>query len=195
MLDFETLGTGTDTIVVSLGAVGFNKNGIIKEKLFLFDTHDQSLKGRTFTASTLQWWMRQKDEARAVFDPEKNPGKRLTLEEFFTEFYAFNLSALKEVDEGYDQLKPWGNGANFDLSILEDMYRRHHPNRDQGIPWKFWNVFCFRTFNALTDAKRYLARPHGTHHSALEDARYQAQVVMAYWRKTKIVTKKRASNE
>lgn len=190
MLDFETLGSGADTIVVSLGAVAFNKTGILNERLFLFDIHSQVNAGRSFTASTLAWWMRQKDGARAVFSEELTPGKRVTLEEFFKDFDDFNIEAMGRVGETYDQLKPWGNGANFDISILEDMYRRHHEKRDMGIPWKFWNVLCFRTFNTMTDAKRYLARPHGTHHSALDDARYQAEVVMAYWKRVKIKAKK-----
>lgn len=186
MLDFETLGSGADTIVVSLGAVMFNKSGIHGEKLFLFDIHSQQVAGRSFTASTLEWWMRQSDAARDVFNPEKSPGPRLTLSQFFTEIESFWTASLEGAGENMDQLKPWGNGANFDISILEDIYRRHHEKRDQGIPWKFWNVYCFRTFNALTDAKRYLARPHGTHHSALDDARYQAQCVINFWKKVKV---------
>lgn len=186
MLDFETLGSGTDTIVVSLGAAYFNKTGIKAEKLFLFDIHSQQMAGRSFTASTLEWWMRQKEGARDVFDKEKTPGDRLTLKDFFVQFEKVSAEALALEEEAWDQFKPWGNGANFDISILEDMYRRHHENRDQGIPWKFWNVFCFRTFNALTDCKRYLARPHGTHHSALDDARYQAECVVNFWKRAKI---------
>lgn len=179
MLDFETLGSGADTIVVSLGAVGFNKNGIVGEALFEYDLLDQQKAGRTFTASTLQWWMEQKDQARAVF---KQNDRKLTLEKFFENFERAVSNWAAKVGENWDEVKPWGNGANFDVSILEDIYRRHHSRRDQGIPWKFWNVCCFRTFNMLTDCKRYAARPHGTHHSALDDARYQANCVLAYWK-------------
>lgn len=180
MLDFETLGNGSDTMVISLGAVGFNKSGIIGEALFEFDLLSQQKAGRSFTASTLQWWMERSDQARAVF---KQNDKKIPIENFFREFEGNVLEWLRACKEDWDELKPWGNGANFDISILEDIYRRHHEKRDQGIPWKYWNVICFRTFTLLTDCKHLAARPHGTHHSALDDARYQAKCVLAYWKK------------
>lgn len=179
MIDFETLGTGADSIVVSMGAVGFNKAGIICEKLFEFDLLDQQILGRSFTASTLKWFMKQSDQARAVFNSEN---KKLKIAEFFGEFERFCLDGLQSQNERFDELKPWGNGANFDISILEDMYRRHHTLRDEGIPWKFWNVTCFRTFNLLTKCKDMHKRPQGTHHSALDDARYQANCVLAFYK-------------
>lgn len=178
MLDFETLGNGADSIVVSLGAVWFNKEGIKHETLFLFSLRDQVIRERTFTASTLTWWMGQKDGAREVF---KKLGDGLDMPAFFEKFEHESRFAMAKVGEGWDQFRPWGNGANFDVSIMEDLYRRHHEKRDEGIPWKFWNTICYRTFNMLTDCKKLRARPHGTHHSALDDARYQAQTVLAYW--------------
>ena len=180
MLDYETLGNGADTIVLSLGAVYFNRDGIHHEKLFHFNLRDQVSNKRTFTASTLIWWMGQKEGAREVF--KKLGDDALTIENFFLEFETESELAMKKVNETWDQFKPIGNGANFDISILEDIYRRHHGKRDEGIPWKFWNVICYRTFNLLTDCKKLLARPHGTHHSALDDARYQANTVLAYWK-------------
>ena len=179
MFDFETLGNGTDTMVLSLGAVAYNKTGIISKTLFEFEMLDQVKGGRTFTASTLQWWMRQSEQARAVFQPNDF---KLDIDDFFPRLEHWSMEAMKTVGEGWDQYKPWGNGANFDISILEDIYRRHHPKRDEGVPWKFWNVMCYRTFNVLTDCKRLVGRPHGTYHSALDDALFQTNTVLAYWR-------------
>lgn len=179
MIDFETLGSGSDTMVLSVGCVAFNKTGIVSSKLFEFDLLSQQIAGRSFTASTLQWWMGQKDEAKVVWKQNEN---KIYVGEFFALFETFCEEALSKVGEKWDEVKPWGNGANFDISILEDMYRRHHAKRDQGIPWKFWNVFCFRTFNHLTGCKKLLARPHGTYHTALADAEYQTNCVLAYWK-------------
>jgi hypothetical protein len=180
MLDFETLGSAADTIVVSLGAVAFNKGGIVNKKLFHFDLEEQARLGRSFTGDTLAWWMRQSQEARAVFNSKET---KLPLELFFLEFENFVDDALTRVGEKRDELKPWGKGANFDISILESLYREKHTKFAAGIPWKFWNVWCFRTFAALTGCEKLHARPHGTHHNALEDAEYQARCVLAHWAK------------
>lgn len=182
MLDYETLGNNSDTITLSLGIVSFNKTGIIGETLIKLDLDSQVTAGRTFTASTLQWWMNQSEQARAVFQPD---GTEVTLADFFAVFEGAIKRDLGKIGERWDEVKLWGNGANFDVSITEDLYRRHHPKRDRGIPWKFWNTMCFRTFDVLTQCKKLHGRPHGTHHSALDDARYQAKCVLAHWNRPK----------
>lgn len=183
MLDFETLGNAPDTIAVSLGAVAFNKEGIVHEKLWIFDATEQIRKGRSFTASTLDWWMHpSRAEARRVFYEPQVP--KVTLSEFIAEFEAFVDEALFEVNETRDSLKPMGNGANFDVSLIEDLYRTHFGS-DPVLPWKFWNVVCFRTMEYFFKVKSLVARPHGTYHSALDDARYQANCVIALLNKKK----------
>lgn len=190
MIDLETFGNDHSTAVVSMGVVCFNKTGIISEKLFLLDFVEQIKKGRTVTGSTLQWWLAQGDGAREVFKQEKDKD-RLQLSKFFQEFEGFLDDSLKEVGEKRDELKPWGNGANFDITIVEDLFRRHHEKHEFAIPWKFWNVWCFRTFNHLTKARDKFKR-EGIHHDALDDARYQAQVVLNYWKvKTATMAKRK----
>lgn len=180
MIDIETLGNDHSTTVVSCGVVCFNKTGIISEKLFVLDFIEQLKLGRTVTGSTLQWWFAQEEGARAVF--KDNPKKpKLSIEDFLNALDAFLDESLKEVGEKRDELKPWGNGANFDITIIEDFYRRHHAKHEFAIPWKFWNVWCFRTFNHLTKARDKFKR-EGIHHDALDDARYQANVVLNYWK-------------
>lgn len=179
MLDFETLGSSFDTCVVSLGAVAFNRSGVIDKKLFEFKLEDQVRQGRTFTASTLEWWMIQSDNARKVFKPSD---AKVTIEEFLPSFEKFCDDSLAKVGESRNDLKPWGNGANFDIVIIEDLFKRHHPLRDASVPWKFWNVWCFRTFNNIYNCKKLVARPHGTAHSALDDALFQTDCVMAVWK-------------
>lgn len=184
MLDFETLGNQFDTVVVSLGAVAFNKNKIIGEKLWEFDFHEQLKAGRSVTAATISWWMKQDDLARKVF--EDNDFK-LKLPQFFKEFEELIDQCLKVLGERRDELKPWGNGANFDPVIIEDLYRRHHPKAELGIPWKFWNVWCFRTFNNLTGCKNLVPKrqTHGIKHNALDDAKFQVACVQAAWNRVK----------
>lgn len=179
MLDFETLGTSGDTIVLSLGAVCFNRDGIVGENLFEFDLFDQVQSKRSFTASTMEWWMTKADaDARKVF--EHNDFK-LKIPEFFRGFEELCDQNLNKCQEKRDELKVWGNGANFDVVLIEDLYRRHHPRMEHAIPWKYWNVWCYRTFNNLTKCKD-LIRLAGTKHNALDDARFQANTILAYWK-------------
>lgn len=179
MLDFETLGNDFTTVVLSLGAVAYNKDGIVAEALFEFDLHEQIKLGRTATASTMQWWMTKADsEARKVF--EHNDFK-LKMPEFFRHFEEFCDNALNKVQEKREDLRPISNGGNFDIVILEDLYRKHHPRGEYAIPWKFWNVWCYRTFAAMTGCKDLIRRA-GTHHNALDDARFQANTVLAFWK-------------
>jgi len=151
MLDLETLGTGSDAPIVSIGAVLFDSERIL-------DTFYQvvELKGLLeVDLETVQWWMQQPDEPRQVFnDPGALP-IRSSLDRF-----------SHWLDKGCCM---WGNGAGFDNVILANCYKRI------GIdpPWSHRLDRCFRTVKNLysaLDIKR-----SGVHHNALDDAVYQAE--------------------
>ena len=148
MYDFETIDNKPSSIVISLGAVAFNKKGIIREGHWVFDIQEQIDKGRTFNADTLGWWMKQKEAARKVFYEKSKDYTSMV--DFFIDHEDFLVKALKEAGESDDQLKVWGNGANFDISMLEHLYQ----NWGLKIPWKFWNVWCFRTFQPFNKNQR-----------------------------------------
>lgn len=162
MLDFETLGQRPTTAVISLGAVIFNSEKILAQKDWTFDVKHQLENGRTIDYSTLQWWMKQSDSARAVF--QRTVTTKLSV--FAEEFKQFL---------GGPKVKIWGNGADFDVSIIADIFQR---SLRIDLPWIFWDVRCFRTFNAIHDCKKLVVRK-GTHHNALDDAIYQAECVIA----------------
>lgn len=171
MLDFETLGTSPETIVLSLGAVLFDEKNILKEFYCEFDLQNQIDIKRTMSASTFKWWLSQDKDAQAVF---KEGTVKLLIQDFFIKFNDFlNITPR-------NKLIAWGNGANFDVAIIEDIYRRYNSIGEDSIPWKFWNVMCYRTFNKLTDCKK-LIEFKGVKHNALDDARYQVQTILAYW--------------
>lgn len=184
MLDFETLGTSSDTALLSLGAVAFNKSNIFGEQLWEFDLVEQLELGRSVSGATLRWWMKQDALARKVF--EDNDFK-VKLGPFFDLFEKWLASCLEKAGEKYDELKPMSNGANFDITIMDELYKRHHPNRESAIPWKFWNARCFRTFKDLTKCCDLVRRKQtqGVKHNALDDAKYQAECVRAVWNRKK----------
>jgi len=165
MLDFETLGTRPDTAVLSLGAVIFNEKEILQTKYWEFDLANQlNSNQRSTTADTITWWLSQSKDAQKVFSPEKPT----LLREFVTEFVDF-LSP-------YPKLKVWGNGATFDVSIIEHILFQFKTIP----PWKFWDHRCYRTEKTnFTQEFPF----QGTKHNALDDAKYQANNLINHWSK------------
>lgn len=167
MIDLETLGTTADSAIISIGAVEFNPNIGEIDNINAFYTRvdwGSAMIRRTVNADTLQWWMKQSDDAR---------------KEVIKKGVTMN-TALEQLTEWlpHDAIV-WGNGAAFDISMLEHAYQQ----RKMELPWKFWNVRDCRTIEALARGivdKKEIARS-GTHHSALDDAIYQATYISKMW--------------
>lgn len=190
MYDFETMGQTPDTVVVSLGAAAFNRDGILGRKYWVFDWERQP--GRTTDPETAAWWKKQSFEAQAVF--RTPPDQRVSLAKFIEQNDSWLEGLCFELNEGrapstgkFKELKPWGNGANFDIVILEDIYRNEHAKGKAGIPWAFWNVWCFRTFDNMTKCKELKAKntlgEKIVKHNALADAVWQAECVIEHWKR------------
>lgn len=190
MYDFETMGQSPDTAVISLGGVMFNRDGILGKKYWVFDWENQP--GRTVDPSTKAWWDRQSIEAKQVFLTPKE--KRISLEAFIAdndqwiEGICFELGESRNPKTGqWKELKPMSNGANFDLVILEDIYRKHHKLGRDGIPFAFWNTWCFRTLDHLFKIKEAMPKnavgQNIMKHNALADAIWQTNCVLEFWKR------------
>lgn len=152
MLDLETLGNGPNSVIIAIGAVKFDATGLGSEFYQVVDPESCVKAGLQMDTSTVMWWMKQSDEARAAFDRPSAP----------------LIAALADFAHWCGDSVVWGNGASFDNTILSNAYRK------TGIeqPWKFWNDRCYRTVkNLYPDVK--LERV-GTYHNALDDAKSQA---------------------
>ena len=156
MVDLETLGNGSNAVIISIGACEFDPaSGQITNKFYMnVDPQSCVDVGLKMDVSTVMWWMKQSDEARAAFSKPSVP-----LE-----------VALQEFKAWYPQgAGLWGNGATFDNVILGNAYSLCNIQR----PWHFMKDRCYRTLKALRpDIKQERV---GTHHNALDDAIYQAQ--------------------
>lgn len=169
MIDLETLSTAHDAAIISLGAVLFDpqKNQLGNEFYRVIKLSNQSADG-VIDADTMSWWMKQSNEARAVFW-DKNA---IYLQEALIDF-----SDFVERYCGQDA-QVWGNGATFDNIILGSAYRRHELRQ----PWNFRNDRDVRTVVELgrtlrnIDPKRS-GTIEGIAHHALDDARFQAQYI------------------
>jgi len=154
MLDLETLGVRPGSVLLAIGAVKFNDKGISDRFYERIDVASSTAVGMVMDPSTVMWWLRQSDSARAEVT---KPGKPLA--QVLTAFTQWLNSTELEI---------WGNGAAFDNVLLRAAYDR----AKMPHPWVFTKDRCYRTLKSLY--------PHvpmertGTHHNALNDAESQA---------------------
>lgn len=170
MIDFETLGQNPDTTVISLGACFFDLDkGIIGPTFYMaFDVVDQLKKGRSITADTLKWWMGQSDAAKKVFNEKAKPTEEVL--KTFVQWVQGQGTVSK--------IKPWGNGATFDISIIEDLFRQY----ELKCPWLFYNVMDMRTFRRFIANNAKVDKSDGVNHNALDDAKNQAQFCIDHYK-------------
>jgi exodeoxyribonuclease VIII len=160
MIDIETMGTEANAAIVAVGAVRFNKTGIDETSFYAkLDLEEVCKHGMEMDASTVLWWLKQSDEARAELTDGETTPLHIVMDE------------LKKFLG--DDAVVWGNGSDFDNVIVSTLYTSF----DREIPWKFWNSQCYRTIkNIYRDIKM---ERRGTHHNALYDAISQAEHLIA----------------
>ena len=154
MVDIETLGTGANSVILSIGAVAFNNEGITSEFYRVVDLQSCMNAGLEIDASTLLWWMNQSDDARKLFNSTAREILPVALSKF-SGWLPQNACI-------------WGNGASFDNTILANAFDK----AGVALPWKYWNDRCYRTVKNLYPNIK-LERV-GTYHNALDDAKSQA---------------------
>ena len=165
MVDLETLGTGPNSVIISIGAVKFDPDtGEIGDEFYAVVDQQSCLDlGLEKDPATVEWWSKQSAAAQeAVFN---RPGYHIAqVLEIFGSFVNKNTPL-------------WGNGADFDNVIIANAYRK----LKQETPWKFWNNRCYRTMKNLFP--RVTMMREGTHHNALDDAKFQAKHLIAILQK------------
>ena len=173
MLDLETMGNGNTAAIIAIGACYFDPDtGQIGEAFSRNVTLESSTAaGLVMDTSTVLWWMKQDDEARAAFKREA-----VELDIALADFLEFLPAKSK------GKVNIWGNGATFDNVILENAFSAC----GMSAPWEFWNHRDVRTVVDMgraivgIDPKRDFPF-EGTKHEALADALHQAKYVTAIW--------------
>ena len=172
MIDLETMGKNPDAPIISIGAIFFDpQTGDMGPEFS--KTIDLETAGGVIDRNTIKWWLKQSREAQSAIMTDEIPldDALLQLREFIDE------------NSGEFFVQVWGNGANFDNTILRRSYER------QGIPcpWRYYNDRDVRTIVELGKAIDFDARTaipfEGERHNALDDARYQAKYVSVIWQK------------
>lgn len=171
MIDIETLDTGPNAVVLSVGAVLFNLHETDTHELLeadekrnffsVLEFESQIELGRTISASTILWWMAQNKQAqRETF---KEQGREDT------------YNALRELRKFIGGTRPWGNGSSFDNTIMDTLFTAYGVS-----PPPFYLHRDLRTLKQLSMIDPSANR--GVEHSAIEDARYQVLCAQEYYR-------------
>lgn len=169
MIDLETLGLKTGSVLASLGAVQFGGGKIHKEFYAELNIQNQLDAGLVVDGDTLRWWMGQSEEARRVFTWEGHH-----INEALCRFNRFVDEARSSMpgEPANNKLELWGNGANFDNVLLRAAYEKMHLQR----PWHNGEDRCYRTIKNLR--RDIPLQRVGTYHNALDDAKSQALHLM-----------------
>ena len=157
MLDIETLGNNSNSVIISIGAVFFDKNGIGSK--FYQKVNAQSCLdiGLEMDVSTILWWIQQSENARKEFIGNEKEVSIKTALQNFNNFINYDCII-------------WGNGSEFDNTIVANAYRK----AGMTLPWKYSNNRCFRTLkNLFPNVKKPANNDEG--HNALSDAVWQAE--------------------
>jgi exodeoxyribonuclease VIII len=174
-IDLETLGKRYNAPVLSIGAVQFDRMTSKIGSTFYKEIEIASaIKAGVADASTLTFWVNQSEKARRVFNDSPNKVALATaLDELSTWVRSRGMAP-----------RVWGNGASFDITILEHAY----DNGCVGLKeaWHYTNIRDMRTAVDMADLQpNEWPENVGTHHNALDDATFQAKVISICFQKVR----------
>lgn len=161
MLDLETLGTGNDAVILSIGAVKFTADEITDRFHVAIDPVSCEQLGLKIDAATVLWWL---GDDRAEARKSLAEHQKIDLPSALIGFTNwFNGAAAI-----------WGNGSTFDNVILRSAYKACHYD----YPVRFWADLCYRSVKNLVPEVELGTRV-GIHHNAVDDAETQARHLQA----------------
>lgn len=160
MLDIETLGTDTKSVMLSIGACEFDQNRVVGHFERHIDITDSIRAGGKIDGRTILWWLGQSKEAQqALLD-----AKCVSLE-----------SALLDLSAAFDWegKNVWCNGASFDFAILKSNF----DFINKSLPWAYYSEMDMRTIKGILGKVKWrqIAVAPDLAHSALSDAIAQAK--------------------
>lgn len=174
VIDLETLGHRNDAAIISIGAASFNRYSF-KDGSTFYATIDleDALRFGAITASTLSFWLKPENAKAMQSLLAHKPALRM---------YDALRNLADYVRGHVANVKVWGNGSSFDISILEHAYDavgRESTYRGLQEAWMFWNVRDLRTAVDLAEfevEKNNIAFT-GIKHHALHDAQHEVKVL------------------
>lgn len=175
MIDIETLSTDKTAVILTIGAIKFNRKEDPKsidkmEKFYCRIVQDSCTKlGMTIDGSTQKWWDSQSEESK--YETLLNPD-RMDIQLALTNLSKF-IGTSRYI---------WANSPNFDCVILENAYGLCNLK----VPWKFWNLRDCRTIYDLASVNlKDISNPNA--HHALYDCYYQILGVSKSMKNLKLI--------
>ena len=159
MIDLETASTRFDAVILSIGAVAFDRSSESFLDSFYCTISAESQPDRNISHSTFSWWLSQSKEAQEALMSE-----RIQLPKALKDLRAFILKHNPE--------SIWAKDPDFDLRILSHAY-------GDNPPWRYWQTRSVRTIQDVFD----VPNPEYTAHNALVDAQMQAAAVQEGYRR------------
>src|SRR5690554_481960 len=166
-LDLETLSTRPDAAIISIGAAA-RVEGNLETFVCYVRTEDQF--ERHVDEQTLAWWEKKPDLWGETMERCCDHGLSLA---------PHALDSLQQwltyLGTDQDRIYVWGNGANFDVAILEHAYK----SAGRQPPWAYWATRDLRTIKWLAEETGQYRAPTraGTHHDVRDDAVFQLEVI------------------
>ena len=175
-IDLETLGVRSSAAILSIGCQQFDADsGKLGATFYKEIEIDSALRVGSVNGDTLSWWVTQSKEAQRVF---VRSNEKMALPTALLEFTTWMRT---------NSFAPivWGNGATFDISILEHAY--DHGCVGLKEAWHFTNIRDMRTLVdvAAFDKNNWPFPKDAVAHNALNDATRQAQIISAAWQKVR----------
>lgn len=163
-IDLETLGVSRNNpVILSIGAVRFDaETGKLGAEFYVEIDLDDAIRNGHIDGSTLRWWFTQAPRARDVFS--EKPQKQ---------YLGEALQNLATFVRSTDNPNVWFNGPAEDNAWLKSAYNVFGLD----VPWHFTKARDLRTIREAAQLDGTEVKDVGTHHNALDDAKYQALIV------------------
>ncbi len=175
-IDLETLGVRCNAAILSIGVQQFDADtGKLGNTFYREIELNSALRSGAVNGDTLSWWVTQSKEAQRVFVRSNEKHALATaLADLTTWMRAESYAPIV-----------WGNGATFDIGILE--YAYDHGCVGLKEPWHFMNIRDMRTLVDVADFNKASVpfTKGAVAHNALADATHQAQIIAAAWQKVR----------
>lgn len=172
IVDFETLSTRPDGVVLSLGIViadpeedDIDFDSLIEKGIEIkFDTKSQIALGRHVEQGTLDWWSKQGADAKRVLTPSENDLQLHDISEHIQNYFdEHNFNPKKGL--------VWARRSHFEWNLFENIFRTL--NIEKVIPY-----YTMRDIPSVIDVNcgtisgkvpGFKPHPHTILHNALHD--------------------------
>jgi DNA polymerase III epsilon subunit-like protein len=157
MIDIETLSTKNNALILTIGAIKFNKNkdsNEIEKFYYKIDRKSCELLFMHVDKETIKWWKEQ--PANLVHETFIDNKNRININDALIKLSNF----IKDCNY------IWANSPNFDCVILENAYN----SCKLEVPWKFWQLRDTRTVYDLGKIRlNDIVIENNNIHNALDD--------------------------